>query len=181
MGDLQWHPVYTGLLLLGLLGIPLLPGVFNLLMARLARRIPAIDAYQMPRMRARTLIEGMAITSVGWVLLGGSLWTALVAVVPDASFLTPALGCQLIGIIGLSYVAGFLILVVPGGIGVREYFLLNLLVFAGPETWIALAVLLLRAAWTAAELVAAAGFQLLQTIKPRGEVLRTPRVTSHSQ
>ncbi len=138
IGDLPWHPVFTVLLLLGLLGIPLLPGVFNLLMARLARRIPAVNAYQMPRMRARTLIEGMLITGVCWILLGASVWSALYAVVPDAPPLTPTLWIQMIGIVGLSYVAGFLILVAPGGLGVREFFLLEMLPYVG-DFWSRLA------------------------------------------
>jgi uncharacterized membrane protein YbhN (UPF0104 family) len=59
---------------------------------------------------------------------------------------------------GLAYVAGFVILVVPSGLGVREFFLTLFLV--NPQEGrsrasILLAVLLLRLVWTAAELVTA--------------------------
>ena len=73
----------------------------------------------------------------------------------------PVLG-RLTAIMGLSYVAAFL-LWTPGGLGIRE-FLLGLLLapeLAGrvDEEWVAgrvvLAVLLLRVAWTVAELLAA--------------------------
>jgi len=57
--------------------------------------------------------------------------------------------------IGLAYVAGFLALVLPSGVGVREYILLKLLAAQGDEALIALGVLLLRLVWTAAELVTA--------------------------
>ena len=66
---------------------------------------------------------------------------------------------------GLAYVAGFLAFLVPGGIGVREYFLLHLLAFAGPAKGVAAAVLVLRLVWTAAELVAAG---VLFFVKPWG-------------
>jgi len=161
---LEWHPLYTGLLLLGLLGLPLLPGVFNLLTARLARRFPMIDSLQTPKMTMKVLAEGVLTTALGWGLFGVSLWTALAAVLPEVPDLTLDLWLQLVGSIGLSYVAGFLVLVVPGGVGVREYFLSRLLAFVGPLALIDLAVLLMRLAWTTAELLAAGGLQLLAMV-----------------
>jgi uncharacterized membrane protein YbhN (UPF0104 family) len=66
---------------------------------------------------------------------------------------------------GLSYVIGFIILVAPGGLGVREFFLKLFLTpdlaalpglgaAAAPGTAV-LAVLVLRLVWTAAELIVA--------------------------
>jgi hypothetical protein len=64
--------------------------------------------------------------------------------------------------IGVVYVAGFLVLIAPGGLGVREYFLMVFLAAtpgllpeqAGDRTteaeWVAT---VLRVTWTAAELV----------------------------
>ena len=153
--NLNWHPAFTGLLVLGLVGVPLLPGVFNVLMQRLARRFQGIDTFKVPRMRARTLAEGLLTTGVGWAILGVSVWAALAAVLPRPVELTLATWARFTAAIGLSYVAGFLALVMPSGVGVREYFLLILLGFAGPEATIALAVLLMRLAWTVAELAAA--------------------------
>ena len=51
----------------------------------------------------------------------------------------------------------------PSGVGVREYFLLALLGFAGPEALVAMAVLLLRLVWTATELLLAG---LLLPLRP---------------
>jgi uncharacterized membrane protein YbhN (UPF0104 family) len=52
--------------------------------------------------------------------------------------------------------------VAPGGVGIREYFLLNLLAFTGLETFVAAAVLLLRVVWTSAELVVAGVLLILR-------------------
>lgn len=155
---LRLPPAVTGLLLLGLCGIPLLPGVFNRLVERLVRRFPAIEAKALGRIQGRTLAEGMALTAVGWALLGASVWAMLVGVLPVAPSLTAGSWAQYAAILGLGYVAGFLAFVVPGGVGVREFFLLNLLTFAGPEASIALAVVLLRGVWTVGELVVAGLF-----------------------
>ncbi len=169
VGDLEWHPVLTGLLVLGLVGVPLLPGVFNVLMQRLTRRFQGIDTFKAPRMRGRTLAEGLLMTGAGWAILGVSVWAGLVAVLPEAPAFSFGTLAQITGAIGLSYVAGFLALVVPSGVGVREYVLANLLGFAGPKETIVLAVVLLRLAWTVAELVAAAGLQIAATIFPFDE------------
>ena len=79
---------------------------------------------------------------------------------------------RLTAIMGLSYVAAFL-LWTPGGLGVRE-FLLGLLLAPelagrGDEEWVAgrvvLAVLLLRVAWTVAELPAAGALYWVPTTR----------------
>src|SRR5262249_46383616 len=80
---------------------------------------------------------------------------ALWSVVPDAAPFTLAGWAHATAAIGLAYVAGFLALVLPSGVGVREYVLLQLLASQGTEALVALAVLLLRVVWTAAELVTA--------------------------
>jgi uncharacterized membrane protein YbhN (UPF0104 family) len=152
---LDWHPLWTGLILLALCGVPLLPGVFNFVVARMARRFEKIESYALPRLRLTTLVAGLAATSAGWALLGLAVWALLQAVLPEP----PALGLETwarcTGSIGLAYVAGFLAVFLPGGIGVREYLLRYLLAFAGPEALIVVAVLLLRVVWTAAEVLLA--------------------------
>src|SRR5207245_1708496 len=64
---LRWHPLFTGLLLLALCGIPLLPAVFNFLTRRLARRFPM--AVALPPIKFLTLLEGIALIALGWSLL----------------------------------------------------------------------------------------------------------------
>jgi uncharacterized membrane protein YbhN (UPF0104 family) len=154
---LSWNPVFTGLLLLALLGLPLLPGVFNRLVSRLAARFQHVESFRLPPLGHETLASGLLATSCGWVLLGVSLWAMLQAVLPDPPELNGPLLAQLIASLGLAYVAGFLAIVVPGGIGVREIFLLELLGRHGSEEALyAMAILVLRLVWTATELVVAA-------------------------
>ncbi len=153
--QLEWHPLLTGLLLLGLCGVPLLPGVFNLLVGRLAERFRTIDDFRLPRLQPRTLALGLVMTSGGWGLLGLSTWVLWQGVLPEPPELTMATWARFAAAVGLAYVAGFLVLVTPSGVGVREYFLLHLLAFTGPETFVAAAVLLLRVAWTSAEVILA--------------------------
>jgi glycosyltransferase 2 family protein len=152
---LAWHPVFTGLLLLGLCGLPLLPAVFNFLTQRLASRFAPIDALRLPRIRILTLVQGIAITACGWGVMGLSLWALLNAMLPAPPGLTFASWARYCASIGLAYVAGFLAFMLPSGVGVREYFLRQLLGFAGPDKWIAAAVLLLRLVWTTSELILA--------------------------
>jgi uncharacterized membrane protein YbhN (UPF0104 family) len=61
----------------------------------------------------------------------------------------------------LAYVAGFLAIIMPGGVGVREFVLTlflapELTTTDEPRALAAVAVLLLRVVWTATELVLAA-------------------------
>lgn len=154
--NLQWHPLLTGLLLLGLCGVPLLPGVFNFLTRRMARRFARIDALGLPPIRLATLIQGLVITGCCWLTLGLSLWALLRGMLPEPPALTLGTWARFCGSVGLAYVAGFLAFVLPSGVGVREYFLRELLGFAGPGKLIAAAVLLLRLVWTIAELLFAA-------------------------
>lgn len=164
----DWHPLYTGLLLLGLCGVPLLPGVFNLLVRRLSSRFVVIESYQLPPLRALTLIEGLAITLGNWALLGVSVWMMLQAVVPAPPELTFEVWAQCTIAISLGSVAGFLVLVTPGGIGVREFFLLKMLAFGGPASAIVAVAILTRLAWTGAELIFAGLLVLIPGHKTTG-------------
>ena len=92
------------------------------------------------------------------VALGGAILLEmgllLVAVIPGTTWETWGLYTAYMGV---AYVAGFVILIVPSGLGVREFFLTLFLVEGGESRpAVLLAVLLMRLAWTAAELVAVA-------------------------
>jgi hypothetical protein len=166
------HPVLIGVLLLALLGLPLLPGVFNRLVARLADRFRTVESFRLPRLRGGTLALGLAVTGCGWFALGASLWAAVQAVVPEPYPLTPGAWARSTAMVGLSYVAGFLAFMLPSGVGVREGVLEGFLapelagrVSHGPAVATA-TVLLVRLLWTAAELVMAAAVYWLPG--PRG-------------
>ena len=155
VSGLTWSPLFTGVFLLALLAVPLFPAVFNRVVGRLAKRFEKLDAFRQPRVNARTLASGLAITALCWPLLGLSVVFMLWAVLPDAPAFSLATWAHVTAAVGLAYVAGFLAIVLPSGVGVREYVLLRLLASEGTEALIALTVLLLRVVWTAAELFTA--------------------------
>jgi uncharacterized membrane protein YbhN (UPF0104 family) len=174
---LAWDPKLLGMLLVAIIGVPLLPGVFNWLVGRLAARFETVEAFQLPRLRMVTLIEGLAATGCGWGLLGLSLWATHQAILAEPQELTVPLWARYTAMIGLAYVAGFLVVFLPSGVGVREVVLQALLTpelhhagLASAEAagLAALAVVLLRVAWTTAELVAAAGLYSLPHPKGAG-------------
>jgi uncharacterized membrane protein YbhN (UPF0104 family) len=152
-------PHWLGLLLAVVCGVPLLPAVFNRLVARLAQRFQKVESFRLPRLRVLTLLEGLATTAVAWCFLGTSLWAMVHALLPEVSPLTWEVWARCAGIQALAYVAGFVVVVTPGGVGVREWVLNQ---FLAPElagqgsAAVVVIVLLLRLSWTAAELVLAA-------------------------
>ena len=153
-------------LLLVPIGAPLLPPVFNRLAHHLS--LPFRDReVVLPTVHHTHLGEGLLLAGVGWLLLGASLGAALRAILgPELPWSAEGLG-RLAAIMGLSYVAGFVIVVAPSGLGVREF---CLTLFLTPELAAlpglgldegaargvaVLAVLVLRLVWTLAELVTA--------------------------
>jgi uncharacterized membrane protein YbhN (UPF0104 family) len=121
-----------------------------------------------PRIRLTTLASGLALTAYGWGLMGLSVWTLLQGVLPAPPALTFETWAYYCGSIGLAYVAGFLAFMIPSGVGVREYFLRQLLGLTGPANFIAAAVIVLRLVWTTSELVLAG--VVLFVRKPRASV-----------
>jgi uncharacterized membrane protein YbhN (UPF0104 family) len=157
--------VLMALLLLAATGLPLLPALFNRVVHRLSLPFRNPDT-PVPRIRPAHLAEGLAITALGWLLLGGALAAAVCGVVGgDLAWSGAALG-RMPALMSLAYVAGFVILIAPGGLGVREFFLTLLLApeltaLAGLSPDAArghavLIVLVLRLVWTTAELLLAA-------------------------
>jgi hypothetical protein len=137
--------------------LPLLPPVFNRVEYRLARRLHDPDASPLPRTRTAHLAEGLLLTSCGWLLLGASFWATLRAILGDVLPWTWEGWGRYTALLALAYVAGFVILV-PAGLGVREFFLLaGLLTGFDEETrsLAGLAIVVLRVVWTVAELLVA--------------------------
>jgi hypothetical protein len=176
----RWPAVLAALLLFLATALPLVPALFNRVARRLglASRESSSPGFgedgSLKRLRLAHLLEGLALTAVGWLLLGASLGAALRGVVgEELAWTGPALA-RLPAVIGLPYVAGFVILVAPGGIGVREFFLTLLLApqlialaglgYEDGRATAALAVIVLRLVWTAAELALAA---VLYWLPPR--------------
>jgi uncharacterized membrane protein YbhN (UPF0104 family) len=151
------HPAWLGLLLLVMCGVPLLPAVFNRIVGRLARRFQRVESFRLPSLRIGTLLEGLATTSGVWILNGLSLWAMVQGVMPGAPPLTWHLYWRFTAILALAYVGGFVVVVSPGGVGVREWVLDQFLAPEMPGTGAVsvVIVILLRLVWTAAELLLA--------------------------
>ena len=122
-------------------------------------------ARRMPELTFGSLLEGLGFGCAGWLLMGLSMAAAVQAVVHGPMPLDPAYLGRMTAYMGLGYVAGFVIVIIPSGLGVREFFLQLLLApeilrkFSGAPTeaaaQAALAVLWLRLTWTVAKVVTA--------------------------
>jgi hypothetical protein len=173
-GGPEIHPILFGAGLVALCGVPLMPAVFNRVVARLARRFQKVESFQLPRLKMRTLALGLAMTGAGWCLLGVSVWAMAQAVVPEPPALTPRVWALYTAAISLGYVAGFLALIIPSGIGVREFVVeLFLAPTLAPTPTIGrglatVVALLLRLTWSAAELVLAAALVWVPNRPRRG-------------
>ena len=134
-----------------------------MLFNRLIRRINRFAAFaaEAPRLRLIHLFMGLLVTSGTWLTFGLSGWSMLCGLLPEPPPFELNAACRIAAYIALAYVAGFFILVVPSGLGVREYFLLLCLtpelsrfLPAGEAAAVAaVLVLMLRLVWTIADLV----------------------------
>jgi len=155
LAGLTWHPVYTGVLLLGFAGIPVMPGVFNFVVGRLAERFQLLESFRLPHITLLTLLEGMLFATCGWLLLGLSTWCVFNAVAGEVVYLTWSTGPQFLATVCLAYVAGFLALIVPGGLGVREEIMRQFFPPVLSLDLTVLAIVLLRLLWTGTEIIVA--------------------------
>lgn len=136
------------------------------LFTRLGRKVlpRPTDAPPTVGITAPLVLQGVLITSLGWVLHALSLGCTLQSI--SATSLDMAHFPVWLASVALSTFAGFLILIAPGGLGVREWVLIEVLKdqpLIGVENAI-VAAGLLRLVWFVSELAAAG---LLYVIKPR--------------
>lgn len=160
-----------GLMLIA--GLPTLPAIFKRL-ARLAgvgRSNPGL-ASKLENLGSGTLLTGWVLMTLAWALLGLSYWATLEAMaIPGLDPIGEL--PRYTAAVALAMVAGFLLLVSPGGIGVREAALVALMIpylrtlSPNPElaAWASAAVL--RLVWLAAEVVIAAALYPLRGAPPR--------------
>jgi uncharacterized membrane protein YbhN (UPF0104 family) len=145
------------------LGTIILPPVFNRLARRVTQPFQREDSLPMPRVLLRSLPEGIAWTTIEWLLFAVSLWCVLQALLPRPLVWSLDLWVRLTAFLSAAYIAGFVIILVPSGLGIREFFLTLFLV---PElrpllhedagearAVVVLAVLVLRLVWTSSELL----------------------------
>jgi uncharacterized membrane protein YbhN (UPF0104 family) len=162
--DLVLDRLTLVLLCLGLCAVilvPIYPAVFNRIVHRVTIPFRSGPA---PRIHLRWLVEGLLMTAPCWPLFGLALACTLHAVPGAGLDWSLATLAYLTAVMGLAYVCGFFV-PIPGALGAREYFLRVLLAaeLAGrldivrPTAlgMVVLAVLLLRLAWTVAEVLLA--------------------------
>jgi uncharacterized membrane protein YbhN (UPF0104 family) len=152
----QLCAVTGGGLGVGLLAL-VLPGVFSRLVRLVTLPVPGVGSDATPRLTYALLLQGILWSAAGWVLLGLSLAAVVRAFDqpgPEA-LLEPSLLSILIGGVALGTVAGFVVAVMPGGLGVREGVLMYSLAPALGRQDSVVAALVLRLVWVAAELIAA--------------------------
>lgn len=155
---------------LGLLTLPPVVARFGKLLSRV---VPQMATGKAHTWRWRTVAVGAAIMAVGWLLMGLSL-AALLGAMGDAGGVVGHLHflrmlSLLTAIVAFSTVGGF-VSFIPGGLGAREWVLLELLKpYIGPAQAIVAAVLL-RLVWIVAEVGAAGLFWLLDSPWKRRQV-----------
>jgi hypothetical protein len=140
------------------LGVSLLvvvsPPVFPRLAGLVRLPMPSVGREDLPRASLGMLAEGLAWSTVGWVLLGLSQVAVLRALMPSG--VAPGLWTQVVAGVALATVAGFVVPIAPGGLGVREWVLWTSLASAIDRRMAVVAALALRLTWVAGEVLAAA-------------------------
>ena len=138
-------------------GVPTLPPIFRRLVAwlRVARVNPGVTV-ALKGLTYRLMLRGWLASTAGWFLFGMSLWATLRAVPlgPPVGAFGP-LVWRLTASVTLAVVAGFVSLV-PGGLGVRELVLNELMVPEFGEVKALLCTVLLRIGWLVTELAVSA-------------------------
>ncbi len=129
------------------------PAVFPRLSGLARVPFPGVGPDALPDVTRRLLGEGLLWSLAGWTLLGLSQVAVIRALVPSG--VAPALWPMVIGSVALATVAGFVVAVLPGGLGVREGVLMATLAPAVGTDVAVVAALALRLAWVLGEALAA--------------------------
>ena len=140
--------------------IVMLPPVFGRVAGLVTLPIPGVGLEALPRITGRLLGQGLFWSSGGWILLGLSQLAVIRSFDPSGADSVAALGLApvVIASVALATVAGFVVAVLPGGLGVREGVLMSALAPALGSDHAVVAALVLRLVWVIAEMVAAAVF-----------------------
>jgi uncharacterized membrane protein YbhN (UPF0104 family) len=156
-------PFYSLVALVSLgLGLGFLALVFPPFFGRLARLVSlpirGVGPGVLPSLTANLLVRGLLWSAAGWILLGVSQ-LAIVRAFDQAAaerLLQLRQAPVVIAAVALATVAGFVVAILPGGLGIREGVLMSLLAPAvGTDTSV-VAALALRLVWVIAELAAGA-------------------------
>ncbi len=149
----------AGLLALGLglaFLVVVLPPCFRRLSLMVSLPLPGVGPEALPRFSAGLLSRGLCRGVESWLFLGLSLILVVRGLVPAGRSEFLGVFFVVVASVALATVAGFVVAVLPGGLGVREGVLM---VALGPlfgQDLAVVAALTLRLVWVAAELLAAA-------------------------
>lgn len=165
--------------LLAVVALPLGLAVLNQFAARIARKRRGPDARPLPAPSVWLLAQGLVHGAAGYGLLALSLGLTIRGLVADVPGWTPLAFTTDLGAVALCYVAGFVVVVAPGGLGAREAVLKwalvpQFLVALGPEQGGAVALLValaLRVTWTVAEVAVALPLLALRPSQTPAEAL----------
>lgn len=129
------------------------PPIFPKLTALIRLPLPGVGADAPPRITGALLTKGLGVSAVGWILMGLSQ----VAVLRALS--VPGVGVEqwpaVVASVALATVAGFVVPISPGGLGVREWVLWTSLASTINQEMAVVAALALRLTWVVGELLAA--------------------------
>lgn len=150
------------LLLFLLVGLPILPPFFKLGVKIIGVKKFSSEVQKVDQLSWRTFLYGVPLMVGYWLLLGGSFWCVLRGIELPADFLSVYPYALLA--ITASMVAGFVIVIAPGGMGVREAIIVMLLTAAlktisgTPDAAALVSACVLRIVWILVELVCAVFF-----------------------
>jgi uncharacterized membrane protein YbhN (UPF0104 family) len=140
------------------------PSVFPKLTSLARVPLPNVGVDALPRFSLGLLIEGLAWSLVGWILLGLSQVAVIRAISPAG--LMPGDWPLAIASVAMATVAGFVVPIAPGGLGVREWVLWTALGSAIDSDLAVVAALLLRLAWVMGEVIAALALMAFRPALP---------------
>jgi len=154
-------PVYhlAGLFALGLglaFLVVVLPPCFRRLALMVSLPLPGVGPEALPRFSPGLLARGLRRGGESWLFLGLSQILVVRGLVPAGRFDFLSLLPVVVASVALATVAGFVVAVLPGGLGVREGVLMVALGPVFGHDLAVVAALALRLVWVAAELLAAA-------------------------
>lgn len=149
------------------------PRVFPRLAGAARIPFPGVGPDALPRVSGRLLAEGMGLSAVSWTLLGLSQVAILGAI--GVTDLPRSAWATAVASVALATVAGFVVPISPGGLGVREVVLWTALGSAVDQDRAVVAALVLRLAWVVGEVLAASIlFPIRPEPTPRSMTTRPP-------
>jgi len=171
-GPVQTVPLALAAGLAALFLVVVDPAVFPRVSKLVTTPLPNVGPDAMPTIDRRLLGVGLASTAIGWVLLGLSQVAVIRGVTPGG--VAPSLWPLVTASVALATVAGFVVAVLPGGLGVREGVLITTLGPAIGHDPAVVSALMLRLTWVVAEAIAAAALTLARPALPAPVSLSRP-------